>query len=149
MNKRSVLILVVLTSAALGCGIKEGWISNPSGSYFFAPAALNNSMLGVKIKDRQMREKTVATKASIYQKYDAVWLDDDMILVASSDIGFFAVDVLGRCMNADVCKLEDEKYVVRILNERQEQIKAIVLKRGAMPRTSLLKYVDYRGGKEI
>jgi hypothetical protein len=134
-----------------GCAVNSDiWEANASGSFAFAFASSSDNLLIIRIRDDNGSEKSVATRASCYQKYNASWIDASTILVASSDIGFLAINVTGNClpMTADVLKMKGDKYLVRILNDNREQIQAIAVGHAAMPETNMLKYLKHVADSE-
>ena len=149
MNNRIAFALVALLLALCGCGVqKESWVQNAAGTYSFCrlPSAAN--LLEIKVADlRGSEEWIVDTRASCYQKCDVVWIDDATILVASSDVGFLAIDVLNKYMSRSVdVKMVEGKYLVRMLNDASECIRSILVDKEAMPKTTLLNCLpDGRG----
>lgn len=123
----------------------ESWKSNVTGSFSFLCAPSPNNLLIIRVRDDKGSERCVETRASCCQKFDASWIDESTILVASSDIGFIAINVTGNClpMTADVLKMEGDKYLVRILNDNREQIQAIAVEHAAMPETNMLKHLNH------
>ena len=152
MNSKFALCVVSLACMlGGGCAVNSDiWEANASGSFAFAFASSSDNLLIIRIRDDNGSEKSVATKASRYQTYNASWIDESTILVASSDIGFIAINVTGNClpMTADVLKMEGDKYLVRILNDNREQIQAIAVGHAAMPETNMLKYLKHVAGNE-
>lgn len=145
MNSKFALCVVSLACMlGGGCAVNSDiWEANASGSFAFAFASSSDNLLIIRIRDDNGSEKSVATRASRCQKYNASWIDESTILVASSDIGFLAINVTGNClpMTADVLKMEGDKYLVRILNDNREQIQAIAVGHAAMPETNMLKHL--------
>lgn len=152
MNSKFALCVVSLACMLCGgCAVNsDKWEANASGSFAFAFASSSDNLLIIRIRDDNGSEKSVATKASRYQKYNASWIDESTILVASSDIGFIAINVTGNClpMIADVLKMEGDKYLVRILNNNREQIQAIAVGHAAMPETNMLKHLKHVADSE-
>ena len=152
MNSKFALCVVSLACMLCGgCAVNSDiWEANASGSFAFAFASSSDNLLIIRIRDDNGSEKSVATKASRYQKYNASWIDESTILVASSDIGFLAINVTGNClpMTADVLKMEGDKYLVCILNDNREQIQAIAVRYAAMPETNMLKHLKHVADSE-
>ena len=152
MNSKFALCVVSLACMlGGGCAVNSDiWEANASGSFAFAFASSSDNLLIIRVRDDKGSERCVETRASRYQKFDASWIDESTILVASSDIGFLAINVAGNClpMTADVLKMEGDKYLVRILNDNREQIQAIAVGHAAMPETNMLKYLKHVADSE-
>ena len=137
-----VVVLSVAVAIIAGCDLcSETCKTNASGSYSFSCDSSDDGILKIRIRDGKERETVVETRASVYQKFDAVWIDESTILVASSDIGFFAVAVPGKCVEAEVLKADGGNYQVHLLDEKKERIKTIVVRHESMPKSAMLKYV--------
>ena len=151
MNGKFALCVVSLACLLAGCAVNsDNWESNSSGSFSFSCDSSPDNLLMIRIRDDKGSEKSVVTRASRYQKFDASWIDESTILVASSDIGFLAINVTGKCspMAAEVLRMEGDKYLVRVLNDNGEQIQAVAVGREAMPETNMLKYLKHVADRE-
>ena len=149
MKIACVVALSVVEAMIAGCDLRsETCKTNTSGSYSFSYASPDDGLLKIRIRDGKERATVVKTRASVYQKFDAAWIDETTILVASSDIGFFAVDVSGKCVDVEVLKAEEGKYHVHLLDEKKERIKTIVVGQESMPRSAMLKHVKPVSGLE-
>ena len=145
MNSRIALSAVALLLALCGCGQQdEGRVANAAGTYSFCCVTSKDGLLEVKVADgKGANEWSIDTRASCYQKYGVTWIDDATILVASSDIGFLVVDATNRCMTGKVdVKRRAGEYLVRVLNDQGESVRSIAVAEDAMPKTTLLKYVE-------
>ena len=146
MNSRIALSAVALLLALCGCGPQdEGRVANAAGTYSFCCVTSKDGLLEVKVADgKGANEWVIDTRASCYQKYGAAWIDDATILVASSDVGFLVIDATNRCMTGKVdVRRRAGEYLVRVLNEQGEFVRSIAVTEDAMPKTSLLKYVEH------
>ena len=137
-----VVVLSVAAAIIAGCDLcSETCKTNASGSYSFSCDSSDDGILEIRIRDGKERETVVETRASVYQKFDAVWIDESTILVASSDIGFLAIDVSGKCVDVEVLKAEGGEYQVHLLDAKRERMKTIVVGQESMPKSAMLKYV--------
>ena len=145
MNNRVALLIVAMLSALCGCGLQnEGRVANAAGTYSFCCVTSKDGLLEVKVADgKGANEWSIDTRASCYQKYGIAWIDDATILVASSDIGFLVIDATNRSMTGKVdVRRSAGECLVRVLNDKGESVRSIAVAEDAMPKTSLLKYVE-------
>ena len=145
MNNRVALLIVALLLMLCGCGPQdEGRVANAAGTYSFCCVTSKDGLLEIKVADgKGANEWIIDTRASCYQKYGVAWIDDATILVASSDIGFLVIDATNRSMTGKVdVRRSAGEYLVRVLNDKGESVRSIAVAEDAMPKTSLLKYVE-------
>ena len=97
----------------------------------------------IKFRCQNKIEHVIATRASCYQNFDARWIDEYVLLVASSDIGFFSIDVSHDfvLLRTEVCR-NGNVYVVKLLDENGRLVRKLKVDRNGMPDTPLLKYVS-------
>lgn len=121
LNKK--VILCALLFLLDGCG--ERWVLNSSGGKAFRFMDSHEGTIVLQVKSMQSGDVIgfADTRASKYHRYSAKWITDNCILFKSSDIGYRAITVNGKCLlYFATVENKDKALRVMLFDEQWESV---------------------------